>query len=61
MSAKRRYIIDKITFSLRRQSNVLALLQNKVVTKTSEQRYKMVDKSFCNVEGNVVPLLIKRR
>ena len=61
MSAKRRYIIDKITFSLRRQSNVLALLQNKVVTKTSEQRYKMVDKSFWNVEGNVVPLLIKRR
>ena len=44
MSAKRRYIIDKITFSLRRQSNVLALLQNKVVTKTSEQRYKMADK-----------------
>ena len=44
MSAKRRYIIDKITFSSRRQSNVLALLQNNVVTKTSEQRYKMADK-----------------
>ena len=44
MSAKRRYIIDKTTFSLRQQSNVLALLQNNVVTKTSEQLYKMVDK-----------------